>query len=169
MADIIAKGVRLRFDADAVVKAVRRAMELRLQQAASYLQDQVKKAISEPSSNGPSLPGQPPHADTGRLRNSIFCQVDKNTLQAVVGTQLKYGWYLEVGFKGGGIIRPVRAQALSWIDPKTGQRVFAKWVKEGPVKARPFLRSTLLKERNNLIKILSMALTERELPNDPRA
>ena len=44
----------------------------------------------------------------------------------------------------GGTIRPVRAQMLSWVDPATGKRIFAKQVTQrpgGPRQGyRPWLR-----------------------------
>jgi phage gpG-like protein len=44
-----------------------------------------------------SSPGDPPNADTGRLIQSI--KVEKDGLAYLVGTNLKYGAYLEFGTK----------------------------------------------------------------------
>lgn len=44
-----------------------------------------------------SAPGQPPNSDTGRLVQSIQFEVDKMNGVARVGTNLKYGAWLEFG------------------------------------------------------------------------
>jgi HK97 gp10 family phage protein len=44
----------------------------------------------------PSAPGQPPHKQTGRLRMSVTREMVGQTV-ARVGTNLKYGLYLEMG------------------------------------------------------------------------
>jgi very-short-patch-repair endonuclease len=51
--------------------------------------------------------------------------------------------WLEYGLPGGKIIRPVNAKVLSWIDNTTGKRVFAKWVRQGPLAPRPWIRKTI--------------------------
>jgi len=45
----------------------------------------------------PSAPGEPPHKQTGRLRASVTHEVDKGEMTARVGTNVKYGLYLELG------------------------------------------------------------------------
>lgn len=47
----------------------------------------------------PSRPGEPPHVDEGRLRASITTefQQTQNTMEARVGTNVRYGRFLEVG------------------------------------------------------------------------
>ena len=44
-----------------------------------------------------SEPGNPPNSDMGTLVQSIQFEVDKDNLEAYVGTNLKYGLYLEIG------------------------------------------------------------------------
>jgi len=44
-----------------------------------------------------SSPGNPPNSDLGMLAHSISFDVDPANLTAVVGTNLKYGAYLEMG------------------------------------------------------------------------
>lgn len=46
-----------------------------------------------------SAPGEPPKTDTGRLVSSIKTDVDADRLGGAVGTNLKYGEYLEFGTK----------------------------------------------------------------------
>lgn len=45
----------------------------------------------------PSAPGEPPHKQTGHLRRSVARDVDSHHLTARVGTNLKYGRWLELG------------------------------------------------------------------------
>ncbi len=45
----------------------------------------------------PSKPGEPPRADLGRLRQSVFSRVDKKRLNVAVGVTVKYGLALEIG------------------------------------------------------------------------
>jgi HK97 gp10 family phage protein len=47
--------------------------------------------------SNPSAPGEPPHKQTGHLRRSVAHDVDKGTLSARVGTNVKYGRWLELG------------------------------------------------------------------------
>jgi HK97 gp10 family phage protein len=46
-----------------------------------------------------SEPGKPPNTDTGRLVQSIKMEFLNNGLEALVGTNLKYGVHLEFGTK----------------------------------------------------------------------
>jgi hypothetical protein len=97
--------------------------------------------------------------DEGRLRASIAVELigDGRTLEARVGTNLKYGLYVEHGtgiYAGRGYITPKRATMLRWpiknnsgagnrrySGGRTAQYAFAKKVKG--VRARPFLRPAL--------------------------
>lgn len=47
----------------------------------------------------PSRPGQPPRVDTGLLRSSITHEVESDlfSVEARVGTNVKYGLFLEIG------------------------------------------------------------------------
>jgi len=47
----------------------------------------------------PSSPGEPPHVDEGRLRSSITHEIGgtRNVVEARVGTNVKYGRFLELG------------------------------------------------------------------------
>lgn len=44
-----------------------------------------------------SKPNEPPHLQTGTLRKSIYYRVDESKLTARVGTNLRYGFFLEIG------------------------------------------------------------------------
>jgi hypothetical protein len=62
----------------------------------------------------PSRPGEPPHADTGLLKRSIFYTVHASYLNAIIGTNLKYGVPLEIGsdrMAARPYLRPALAEA----------------------------------------------------------
>ena len=60
-----------------------------------------------------SKPGEPPRKQTGRLRASVTYEIDERTLTARVGTNVKYGRYLELGTKRGIAPRPWLRRALA--------------------------------------------------------
>ena len=51
----------------------------------------VRNISKSTTAEGPSVPGEFPHADSSRLRNSIFGDVDEAKLTGIVGTNLNYG------------------------------------------------------------------------------
>lgn len=95
--------VTIKWDKRALARIGAKGAEKMLLQAGQYLRGRVVKNISIPTSiHGPSKPGEFPHADTGRLRQSIFC--DKapgpyifgvQTMEVRIGTNLNYGLYHE--------------------------------------------------------------------------
>jgi hypothetical protein len=92
----MASGVRISKDnTKAVLAEADRIMRQKLLLAAEQVRSEAVRSISIPTSTaGPSAPGKPPHADSGKLRQSIMVapQPDGSVL---VGTPLKYGRYLE--------------------------------------------------------------------------
>ena len=60
-----------------------------------------------------SQPGEPPRKQTGRLRASVTIDVDAEKLEARVGTNVKYGRYLEMGTRKGILPRPWLRRALA--------------------------------------------------------
>ncbi len=60
-----------------------------------------------------SAPGDPPNTDTGRLVQSIQVEFDDSGLTASVGTNLKYGAYLEFG--------TTKMKARPWLAPAVVQ------------------------------------------------
>ena len=60
-----------------------------------------------------SKPGEPPRKQTGRLRGSVTHEVDAKALDARVGTNVKYGRYLELGTRRGILPRPWLRRALA--------------------------------------------------------
>lgn len=71
----------------------------RLNRATALLHERVIKNISKPTRTlGPSLPGNFPHADTGKLRQSIYMELaTPSNLEGRVGSRLKYAGWLEHG------------------------------------------------------------------------
>ncbi len=148
------KNARLTYRGPELIEKVRKQVLRIIYYATELLKRRVVENLSQPTRTlGPSKEGDYPHADTGRLRNSIFANVDESRLTGIVGTNLAYGVWLEWGVQGGKIIEPVNAKALSWIDPQTGERRFAKWVKQGAIRGRSFLRRSLLELRPQFVAL----------------
>jgi hypothetical protein len=85
----------------------------RLDETGAFLRGKIVRKISKafrdsngpqhrsnPSRRGtPSAPGEPPRADLGRLRQSVFHHVNKRKINpsVIVGVTVKYGLFLEIG------------------------------------------------------------------------
>lgn len=98
-----------------------------------------------------SAPGQPPAVQTGRLQNSIT-KDRPGPMRRRVGTNVKYGLFLEVGTRPF-TITPKTKKMLSWIGPE-GDRHFAKRVNHPGIKPRPWLRPAAIKSRAAIVSIL---------------
>lgn len=152
------KNASLRWRGDEYEAAVTKIMSTRVLIAAEHLRNRVVRNISIPSRTmGRSKAGQFPRADTGRLRNTIFRRMGSDGLMAQVGTNLNYGLWLEYGTKAK-VIFPKKGLFLSWIDPTSGKRIYARKVRRGPIKGRSFLRRTLWEERQVIKRILTKKL-----------
>lgn len=109
----------------------------------------MRKVVGAMGSN-PSKPGEAPRKQTGTLRSSIAHEmVEPN--RALIGTALKVGKWMELGTVGGKIIRPKNKKALANVALGL---MFGKRVKQGAIKPRPFLRSTLAEEKQNIVSII---------------
>lgn len=80
-----------------LASVLRDALAQAIQAGAEELRETAREMISEPRSDGPSKPGEPPRSDTGRLRDSLFVRRGADGLSAEVGTELDYGRHLEFG------------------------------------------------------------------------
>jgi len=84
-----------------VAKAIDTGLQRNLTKAALFVVRKVKQSLTKagPTKTHPSTPasspGEPPHRRTGRLARSITHEVTATT--ARVGTNVKYGKFLEVG------------------------------------------------------------------------
>jgi hypothetical protein len=94
MADVTFKW----YDKDVQAK-VKRELLKRLPGAGEMLRSQIVRNVSAgfTRSEGPSAPGEFPHKDTGRLASSFFSEVQSDRMVCVVGSPLKYAFYLETG------------------------------------------------------------------------
>lgn len=126
----------------------------RLELLGAQLTAKIQRELGQSGLSGPSMPGKPPKLITGRLRNSIFHDVNQSLLSLLVGTNLKYGLYLEFGTSGGQKIVPKTARVLRWRNRQTGAVHYARKVIRGPIAARPFLRSTFVKQVRLIKKIM---------------
>lgn len=94
----------------------------------------IRKTFSKRSRGGAGLAG------------SMYVELvksDDSSAWVDVGPTKVYGRIQELG----GVIRPVIAKMLSWIDPDTGIRIFAKKVVIPP---RPYLRPAVDTRKNEI-------------------
>ena len=84
----------------------------------------VEKTFSHKSTGGAGLGGS---------IQTIVSTATEIKAEVDVGPTVIYGRIHELG----GIILPVKAKMLSWMDDDTGERIFAKMVQ---IPARPYLR-----------------------------
>lgn len=81
-----------------LTQQLRKEIEGRLAEAGEVVASKVRRNISTSSrSQGRSNPAGMPHADTGRLRNSVTYEVDKQALTVKIGTNVEYAPFLELG------------------------------------------------------------------------
>lgn len=108
------------------------ALERGGKQAGLFLAGRVQESINRGNRLGrdPSKPGEPPKKRTARLFKSIASESgrDGRSLLIVVGTNVKYARPLELG------------------------------TQDGKLAARPYLRPALLKHRDDVARIIAMAL-----------
>ena len=86
-------------DPKPVVDLAKEQLRKRLDRAAERLKVKVQENVSIPTrTEGPSKPGEFPHADTGRLRQSIFWAAADGGDSRIVGTNVFYALLLEYEF-----------------------------------------------------------------------
>lgn len=111
----------------AVKKSITGAMLLKAAQAGGGVVETFAKLNA--SRGRPGL-----NVDTGNLINSINVQTASQSetyAEVKIGTGVEYAAIHEFG----GVILPVRAKLLSWVD--NGVRIFARMVQ---IPARPYMR-----------------------------
>jgi len=157
---------------EAYYQRVREAAMKAVAESAYMLQGHIRTKLSTPSrsvstgANGKrkigargssrSKPGGAPHKDTGALRSSISVALDTEAIAATVGTNLKYGRWLEFGLPGGKTIRPKNGKVLSWVGPD-GVRRFARSIKQGRLAPRPFMRPSYEEKKDEIAKHIADA------------
>lgn len=146
-------GSKLTWNGKEVEKLITEEVTRRLYHATGLLRDKVQSLLAQPGTkDNPSQPGEPPHHVTDVLWNSIFAHVDERTLTGSVGSSVDYSLWLEFGTAGGQTITS-KSGTFSWVDPKTGKRIFAKTITLGRILPRPFLRPALQEAPRLLLKV----------------
>ena len=127
-----------------------KALRQQIKETSLEMRDEYKKALR-------------PHRNTGGLEKSVSADSTDNWSSAEIGSDLLYALFLEVGTRAHGI-DPVRAKMLSWIDPSSGERVFARHVDQPGTAANPYLANAAAKTTKNMdeqiLKKLDKLLTE---------
>src|SRR5690349_15220147 len=93
----MANAFSIKWHGDKVLAKLDKTVERKMALIGEVVRAEAVKSVSMPTSTlGPSSPGDPPHIDTGKLRQSIFRKmIDSQTV--IVGSSLKYAFYLELG------------------------------------------------------------------------
>ena len=95
----------------------------------------VEKTFSHKSTGGAGLGGS---------IQTVVSTSTETKAEVDVGPTVIYGRIHEFG----GIILPVKAKMLSWMDDDTGERIFAKMVQ---IPARPYLRPALDEHKDEIV------------------
>lgn len=99
------QGGKIKWFGDKLSKHVKTQYVKKLHLMSEYVRTRTVLNISIPTATyGPSKPGEYPHADTGRMRNDVFRNVNANELYAIVATSLDYGKKHEI-FTGRSWLR----------------------------------------------------------------
>ena len=129
---------RVEWYGDEFSKELEKTIGENIEKAAIYFKGKVKEALNVTGNPyryalgnkgpwyrnlNPSSPGEPPHKMLGDLQRSIAHEMTQDKSTAYVGTNVEYGYYLEIG--------------------------------TSKMEARPYLRSTLMKEQATIAKIVA--------------
>ena len=101
----------------------------------NYAKINVEKTFSSKSTGAAGLGGS---------IQTIVSTATEIKAEVDVGPTVIYGRIHELG----GIILPVKAKMLSWMDDDTGERIFAKMVQ---IPARPYLRPALDEHKDEIV------------------
>lgn len=163
--------IKFKSHAPALKKWLEGVLEARLDKAAEHMQSQL---VAEVSNASPSKPGQPPGKASGGLAGSIRIQKRGKGVRAI-GTPQKLGFWLEVGTHGPVLIRPRGRRALKipvskavaeremqqdgGVIQEQGQYfLLRQWVLRGPMRARPWVRRTFLRNMHRVGRTLSQRI-----------
>lgn len=111
--------MRQEWHGDEVARLGREAVAAGLPRAAAVVQAHHKLKLSGAS---PGKAGGPPGVVTGNLRNSITSNIDAANLSAQIGTNVKYGRWLEYGF----VATPKAAKAMPVPLNREARRMLAR-------------------------------------------
>ena len=104
----------------------------------NYAKINVEKTFSGKSTGAAGLGGS---------IQTVVSKAAETKAEVDVGPTVIYGRIHELG----GIIRPVHAKMLSWIDVDTGERVFANKVQ---IPARPYLRPAFDEHKDEIVNAM---------------
>lgn len=107
---------------------------LRANVATSFLRA-MDECVGEAKRNAPVSVSRGAKLNAGNVQGGLRASISAvvtGTLQGRFGSAVRYAMQREKG----GVILPVRKKFLSWIDPVTGKRIFAKRVTQRPGGAR---------------------------------
>ena len=105
----------------------------------------VEKTFSHKSTGGAGLGGS---------IQTVVSKATEHEAEVDVGPTVIYGRIQELG----GIILPVKAKMLSWMDDDTGERIFAKMVQ---IPARPYLRPAVDEHKDKISDAISYHLQKQ--------
>lgn len=89
-------GAKIKWHGQQFIKGLESEMERRMDLAAEVVASQMRRNVSESGVEAPSLPGELPHAVTGKLRQSCTWE-RQGALTRRVGASVMYAVYLEHG------------------------------------------------------------------------
>ena len=168
-------GYSLKWNGGSFLAKVENAIERAI--TASTIEVQAKTRLELNRTAGPttmvpdrpsSKPGEVPHKRTGTLgasidyetfrahRTGVLSSGGRGDFYGRVGTNLKYGKYLELGTRGGTVIYPKRGKYLTWKGPD-GKWHRATRVVTQPMEPRPFLRPALDAMRPKIVQRIADA------------
>ena len=111
----------------------------------NYAKINVEKTFSHKSTGGAGLGGS---------IQTVVSTSTETKAEVDVGPTVIYGRIHELG----GIILPVKAKMLSWMDDDTGERIFAKMVQ---ILARPYLRPAVDEHKGEIGDVISCHLQKQ--------
>jgi len=113
----------------------------------------MRKGLRVESAAKHNLQSDPHRVRTGRLRASITTELQQTNVgfRVVVGTSVKYAWYVHQGTGIYGphhtLIRPRSKKALRWVGKGKGGYVFARYTRG--MRPNAFLAKALTAARGN--------------------
>lgn len=87
---------RLSWTGGRAVRTLRSRLGRNMHSADEAILDNARHLIG---THGPprSVPGQPPHVDSGRLIDSLYDEVDSSALESRIGSSEEHAVYMEIG------------------------------------------------------------------------
>ena len=157
-------GVKFIWEGDKVIKDFDREFKKRVNTAGNEWVRKAKQGLNKRTNRdgeSPSNPNQFPAMVTSHLRSNITQMPAKRsfggfgTLVKIVGTNVKYGKWLELG-TDPYVIKPRKKRALAF--KVGGKKVVRRKVNHPGMKRRPWMSLTNRLMKKRIIDILSQGL-----------